>query len=1070
VYAQRYDAAGVTQGGEFQVSLSTTADQVVAMSADGDFVIAWTSNGPDVDIYAQRYDDAGAPQGSEFRVNSFTTSGQTRPAVAMDSAGDCVIVWQGDGANGYALYAQRYSPTGALLGEEFNIAGGYNPSVASDSAGNFVVAFNDGGAGIYARRFNATGVAQGTAQFVGGGGAEPSPAIDADGDFVIAWTSFYDGSNSGIYARRYNAAGLPQGAGFRVNTYTTGNQLRPCAAMDPSGDFVVAWDSYGQDGGRYGIYSQRYTVFDPSDVATVGGIVWSDENGNGIRNKIDQPIAFAPVEIYNGAGAFIASTYTDEAGLYSFTVRAGAAVYLHFPTPVPYLQATLKDKGGNDQRDSDVDPATGSTSVLAMGVAGTTNDSVSAGFILPAYLGGIVFLDRNGDGIRNGSEQPLAGFEVFADLDHDGTLDANEPAAISDIFGVYQLENLAPGDYPITIVEQDLWSEPAPLTVNVPVGATLSGVNLPVRTTAHDIAAEPQGEEFHVNTYTSANQGIAAVAMDADGDFVVTWQSFGQTGYGGSSDVYAQRYDASGEPQGNEFRVNTFTPNFQGLPAVAMNGDGDFVITWTSLAQNGPFYGVYAQRYNAAGQPQGGEIYVNGVPNIGEGESTVAIDAEGNFVIAWSSFGRDGDGFSIFAQRFDAVGIPQGGAFQANTFTGAHQRLPSVAMDRAGDFVVAWQSVASGFQDGSDYGIYAQRYDASGTAEGTEFRVNTFTTNRQFLPAVAMDAAGDFVITWTSLGQDSSFYGVYAQRYNAAGVRQGGEFRVHTSIFSGDGESSIAMDEDGDFVIAWSSFGKDGNGFGAFAQRYNAAGVPQEQHELQVNSNTLGHQRLPAVAMDAAGDFVVAWQDSSQEQLGGYGIYAQRFFTSARPAVSSGQFVWQDAPQRIEFTFDQDVSASLSGADFVLENFTTGETIPASSMVVNWNGVTQKATLTFPTLANGGSLPDGDYRVTLLGSGVTNASGTQLVGDCTLDFFALAGDADHDRDVDVADLDILASNWQQSPRTFGQGDFNYDGTVDVTDLGILASNWQHQPATSQATLNNTSRRLLKGGRISVEVL
>jgi hypothetical protein len=42
----------------------------------------------------------------------------------------------------------------------------------------------------------------------------------------------------------------------------------------------------------------------------------------------------------------------------------------------------------------------------------------------------------------------------------------------------------------------------------------------------------------------------------------------------------------------------------------------------------------------------------------------------------------------------------------------------------------------------------------------------------------------------------------------------------------------------------------------------------------------------------------------------------------------------------------------------------------------------------------------------------------------------------------VADLGILASNWQGTDRTFGQGDFNYDGKIDVVDLGILATNWQ----------------------------
>src|SRR5262249_45223564 len=46
------------------------------------------------------------------------------------------------------------------------------------------------------------------------------------------------------------------------------------------------------------------------------------------------------------------------------------------------------------------------------------------------------------------------------------------------------------------------------------------------------------------------------------------------------------------------------------------------------------------------------------------------------------------------------------------------------------------------------------------------FRVNSFTTDAQRVPSVAMDAAGEFVVAWESFGQDGESYGIYAQRYN----------------------------------------------------------------------------------------------------------------------------------------------------------------------------------------------------------------------------------------------------------------------------------------------------------------
>ena len=94
----------------------------------------------------------------------------------------------------------------------------------------------------------------------------------------------------------------------------------------------------------------------------------------------------------------------------------------------------------------------------------------------------------------------------------------------------------------------------------------------------------------------------------------------------------------------------------------------------------------------------------------------------------------------------------------------------------------------------------------SASADGPEFQVNTYTTSVQALPSVAMDADGDFVVAWHSgnfgSGQDGSLYGIYAQRYNAAGVAQGSEFQVNTHTTERQAFPSVAMDADGDFVVA----------------------------------------------------------------------------------------------------------------------------------------------------------------------------------------------------------------------------------------------------------------------------
>ena len=152
-------------------------------------------------------------------------------------------------------------------------------------------------------------------------------------------------------------------------------------------------------------------------------------------------------------------------------------------------------------------------------------------------------------------------------------------------------------------------------------------------------------------------------------------------------------------------------------------------------------------------------------------------------------------------------GDPLGDEFQVNSYANNGQEHPAVAMDAAGDFVVVWQSA---YQDGTPRSIFAQRYDSTGARVGIEFPVNRTTASYQTEPAVAMDADGDFVVVWQSLYQDDSSYGVYAQRFDAAGAIQGEEIPVNTYTENAQNLPAVAMDDDGNFVVVWQSGGQDG--------------------------------------------------------------------------------------------------------------------------------------------------------------------------------------------------------------------------------------------------------------------
>ena len=384
--------------------------------------------------------------------------------------------------------------------------------------------------------------------------------------------------------------------------------------------------------------------------------------------------------------------------------------------------------------------------------------------------------------------------------------------------------------------------------------------------------AQPVGPEFQVNTYTTSSQDGPSVASDANGNFVVVWQSRYQDLSFVS--VFGQRFDSSGNPLGTEFQVNTFTTENQRYSSVASDSSGNFVVVWGGYGEE-DYYGIVGQRFDNGGNRLGGAFQVNTYTTSSQKEPSVASDATGNFVVVWDSYSQDGSQGGVFGQRFDHNGKPLGKEFQVNRNSIYWQVRSSVASDAIGDFVVVWSNFYYGPETRS-YGIFGQRYDKRGTRLGDEFQVNTYTGGKQQFPRVASDATGNFVVVWTNSSHDGSSYGVFGQRYDSDGRRLGGEFPVNTYTTGVQYQPTVTSDANGNFVVLWSSaYDQDGNSDGVFGQRFDNEGNPVGR-EFQVNTYTTNSQRHASVASDASGSFVVAWQSDGQDGSGD-GIFGQRF-------------------------------------------------------------------------------------------------------------------------------------------------------------------------------------------------
>jgi hypothetical protein len=378
----------------------------------------------------------------------------------------------------------------------------------------------------------------------------------------------------------------------------------------------------------------------------------------------------------------------------------------------------------------------------------------------------------------------------------------------------------------------------------------------------------PVGPEFRINSTTSGSQVFPSVARDGVGNFVVVWSSFAQDGDGFG--VFGRRYDASGVPRGGEFQVNSYTTNWQMRPSVTSDASGNFVVIWASQRPGGSDYDVFGRHFDALGLAQGAEFQVNSYTTSYQYFPAVAALANG-FVVVWTSNGQDGSGYGVFGRRFDASGTPQGGEFRLNSYTTGSQILPAVAADGSGNFVVVWD----GMRPDDDSGVWGQRFDSAGTSVGGEFRVNSYTSGVQFAPRIHMTSNGAFVIVWISRYQDGDAHGVFGQRYDSSGLPRGSEFQVNSYSTGYQFGASVATASNGDFLVAWTSSTQDGSLGGVFGQRYDSSGG-RLGGEFQVNSYTTAYQYFAGVAPLAAGQFVVTWQSNGQDG-GGYGVFAQRF-------------------------------------------------------------------------------------------------------------------------------------------------------------------------------------------------
>jgi hypothetical protein len=282
--------------------------------------------------------------------------------------------------------------------------------------------------------------------------------------------------------------------------------------------------------------------------------------------------------------------------------------------------------------------------------------------------------------------------------------------------------------------------------------------------------------EIMVNTATNAYQITPVVATLANSNVVVAWASINEAASSSLQDVYAQIFTPAGQKVGGEFLVNQFTAYNQRDPAIVALAGGGFAVAWISEQQRvlatAPAgssqitYGqasvdVFGRIFNADGSSATGELLFNTSSSLCSCPKLAAAP-DGTFMAVWAEQDRQHgpNGIDIVGRKFSAggAGIPP---LTINTTLYGDQYLPTIACDGT-DYLVGWTSLG---QDGSQEGVYARFLHLDGTPAGNEFRVNTTWISHQIQPVIGSDGQGRFLAVWSSFGAGINSFDLKAQRY-----------------------------------------------------------------------------------------------------------------------------------------------------------------------------------------------------------------------------------------------------------------------------------------------------------------
>jgi hypothetical protein len=382
-----------------------------------------------------------------------------------------------------------------------------------------------------------------------------------------------------------------------------------------------------------------------------------------------------------------------------------------------------------------------------------------------------------------------------------------------------------------------------------------------------------------VGSFDQSHPAVAAVGTDR---YLVVWADQRQA----QGEIFGVYVTASGAPIGPNFKISVDPVtggSFQGEPALAAMPDGSVLVAWRD-GRGGAVVGatedIYAQRFNALGQPVGVNFKVNATTGNQDDESVcVAADPVG-YVVGWiDRRNKPADTGDVYAQRIDPSGGVVGGNVRVNDDpTGRDQRAVR-AIATPGAAYLLWEDYRGNL--GIDANVQAARVPYDTAPPGVNFRVNAFLPARQGTPDAVWDGRDGIVAVWED-GRNGS-PDVYALSILPDGTRRNSETQLNDDAASGDQRRPRVGRGPGQYIASWIDW-RSGTG-DLFGQWIAASGGRSGANHLIAKDDGVNRPVTASSTVTASGQALVAAQlarDSDAGEIRGF-LYTA---TGSPPASS----------------------------------------------------------------------------------------------------------------------------------------------------------------------------------------